>query len=334
MAHSTRTLRIAGASLLAVLMIGGTFLSTGPNPFFGMTRIVGAQSSEELLREYAAKDSDTDGLPDWQEALYGTDPLNPESFRAGIRDGEAVAQGLIEPKVTVRPEEEAVDLESIPGTVAAPSSLTDRFSQTLLKQYLLNRTGTPPTQEEIVSFVQGGVAELSAGATEPDRYTLKDVRVSADSGSAALIAYAAEVEAGMGANTVPASISARNELAYFQDAIRGDDTAIAKIAAYSEAYADIAEALILIPVPQEARQAHLTIVNTTVHLSSMTADMAALKEDPLRALLGIGLYGKYATNIKSGFANLNGVFRARQISLTEGQPGYEVFNTSQLAAAQ
>lgn len=334
MAHSTRTLRIAGASLLAVLMIGGTFLSTGPNPFFGMTRIVGAQTSEELLREYAAKDSDTDGLPDWQEALYGTDPLNPESFRAGIRDGEAVAQGLIEPKVTVRPEEEAVDLESIPGTVAAPSSLTDRFSQTLLKQYLLNRTGTPPTQEEIVSFVQEGVAELSAGATEPDRYTLKDVRVSADSGSAALVAYAAEAEAAIAANTVSSSISSRNELAYFQDAIRGDDAALANVTAYSKAYTAMGEALIRMPVPQEARQAHLTIVNATMHLSSMTADMAALKEDPLRALLGIGLYGKYATSMKSGFANLNGVFTARQVSIAEGQPGYEFFNTSELAAAQ
>ncbi|MDP3402478.1 MAG: thrombospondin type 3 repeat-containing protein, partial [bacterium] len=132
MAHSTRTLRIAAASLLAVLMVGGTYLSTGPNPFFGLTRIVGAQSSEELLREYAAKDSDSDGLPDWQEALYGTDPFNPESFRVGILDGEAVAQGLIEPRVTVRAEKEPTNLDSIPGTVAAPSSLTDRFSQTLL----------------------------------------------------------------------------------------------------------------------------------------------------------------------------------------------------------
>jgi len=332
MAHSTRTLRIAGASLLAVLMVGGTYLATGPNPVFGMTRIAGAQSSEELLREYAAKDSDTDGLPDWQESLYNTDPLNPESFRAGIKDGEAVAQGLVEPKVMVRPEEEAIDPDSIPGIAAAPSSLTDRFAQTLLKQYLLNRTGTPPTQEEIVAFVQSGVAELSADASEPDHYTLNDVRVSGASGAAALVAYAAEAEAAIAANTVSSSISARNELAYFQDAIRGDDAALAKVTAYSKAYAAMADALIRMQVPQEARQAHLAIVNATMHLSSMTADMAALKEDPLRALLGIGLYGKYATSMKSGFANLNGVFSARGVSLTEGQPGYEFFNTSELAA--
>jgi len=331
MAHSTRTLRIAAASLLAVLMVGGTYLSTGPNPFFGMTRIAGAQSSEELLREYAAKDSDTDGLPDWQEALYGTDPLNPESFRAGVRDGEAVAQGLIEPKVMVRPAEEPIDPDTIPGTPGAPSSLTDRFAQTLLKQYLLNRTGTPPTQEEIVAFVQGGVAELSSGATEPDRYTLTDVRVSS---TATLATYAAEAEAAIAANTVSSTISSRNELAYFQDAIRGDDDAVAKIAAYSKAYAAMADALIRMQVPEESRQAHLAIVNATMHLSGTTADMAALREDPLRALLGIGLYKKYAESMKSGFANLNSVFKARQVSLTEGQPGYEFFNTSELAAIQ
>ncbi|MES2931499.1 MAG: thrombospondin type 3 repeat-containing protein [Patescibacteria group bacterium] len=331
MAHSTRTLRIAGASLLAVLMMGGTFLSTGPNPFFGMTRIAGAQSSEELLREYAAKDSDTDGLPDWQEALYGTDPLNPESYKAGVKDGEAVAQGLIEPKVMVRPEDEPIDPDSIPGTAGAPSSLTDRFAQTLLKQYLLNRTGTPPTQEEIVAFVQEGVAELSSGATEPDRYTLADVKVSS---TATLTSYAADAEAAIAANTVSSSISSRNELAYFQDAIRGDATALAKISAYSKAYDAMAKALIAMPVPEESRQAHLAIVNATMHLSGTTADMATLTEDPLRALLGIGLYGKYAAGMKSGFSNLNSVFRARQVSFTEGQPGYEFFNTSELAAIQ
>lgn len=328
MAHSTRSIRLVVASLLALLMIGGTYLSTGPNPFFGMTRIAGAQSSEELLREYAAKDSDTDGLPDWQEALYGTNPLNPESFQQGIKDGEAVAQGLIEPKVMVRPEGETTDLDSIPGTVAAPSSLTDRFAQTLLTQYLSNRGAQVPTSEEIVAFVEAGIQNLSAESASPNEFSLAQVRVAPD-GADALATYAAEAERVFALNTVAADT---NELSYFSAALKGDDAALAKIGAISGAYEDIANALMQLSVPSEARQAHLTIANALMHLSETSADMASMKTDPLRALMGIGLYDKYATELVAGFKNLDGVFDARQVSIPEGSVGHYFISTAADAA--
>ena len=328
MAHSTRSIRLIVASLLAVLMIGGTYLATGPNPFFGMTRIAGAQSSEELLREYAAKDSDTDGLPDWQEALYGTDPLNPESFQTGIKDGEAVAQGLIEPKVAVRPAGEVTDLDSIPGTKAAPSSLTDRFAQTLLTQYLSNRGATVPTSEEIVTFVEAGIENLASESASPNAFTLAEIAVAAD-GTAALSEYAAAAERAFALNTVTADT---NELAYFSAALKGDDAALAKIASIGNAYEEIANALMRIPVPGEARQAHLSIANALMHLSETSADMASMNTDPLRALMGIGLYDKYATELVAGFTNLNGVFEARQVSIPEGASGYYIVKTAASAA--
>lgn len=328
MAHSTRSIRLTVASLLAVLMIGGTYLATGPNPFFGMTRIAGAQSSEELLREYAAKDSDADGLPDWQEALYDTDPLNPESFQAGMKDGEAVAQGLIEPKVAVRPERGATDLDNIPGTAAAPSSLTDRFAQTLLTQYLSNRGATVPTSEEIVSFVEAGIENLAAESASPNAFSLAQITVAND-GSMALSEYAAAAERAFALNTVAADT---NELAYFSAALKGDAAALAKIASISTAYENIARALMRIPVPAEARQSHLTIANALMHLSETSADMASMKTDPLRALMGIGLYDRYANELVAGFANLNGVFEARQVSIPQGEGGHYFISTAADAA--
>lgn len=329
MAHSTRTLRLIGASLLAVLMIGGTYLSTGPNPFFGMTRIAGAQSSEELLREYAAKDSDTDGLPDWQESLYGTDPLNPESFQAGIKDGEAVAQGLIEPRVVVRPEEGPVDPDSIPGIDAVPDSLTDRFSQTLLKQYLLNKGTVPPTQEEILAFVQQGVAELSATFVPKDAYSAAQVRSSGTSGGEALKAYAAQVDAAFEAHTVPTD---KNELYYFDDAMKGNAGALTKIADISDAYTNIGKALMAIPVPQEAQRAHLSMVNALMQMSEVAGHMASMETDPLRALMGIGLYQQSADRVVTALTGMHGIFTARQITIPAGTDGSEILMMANYAA--
>jgi hypothetical protein len=311
-------------------MVGGTYASTAPGGILGWAKIAGAQSSEELLREYAAKDTDFDGLPDWQEALYGTDPANPESFQAGIKDGDAVAQGLIEPKVAVRPEDEPTDIDEIPGTVAAPSTLTDRFAQTLLKQFLMNRGDTPPTSAEIADFVEAGVADLSQQAASPARFSFSETRASSDTGAAALSAYAGRAETAFAENTVPAD---RNELFYFEEAMKGDTEALGKIGQISEAYTDIAEALVATPVPSEARQAHLAIANALAHLSETSADMAAMEEDPLRALMGIGLYRQYADELIAAFANLHGVLSARQVSIPEGTPGYYVAKTAADAAA-
>lgn len=329
MAHSTRTLRIAAASLLAVLMVGGTYLSTGPNPFFGMTRIVGAQSSEELLREYAAKDSDTDGLPDWQEALYGTDPLNPESFQAGIKDGEAVAQGLIEPKVVVRPENEPTDPDSIPGTVALPNSLTDRFARKFFSQYLLNRGENPPSQQEVATFVQDGIADLVAGAEPEVFFSTADVKISSDvTGGAALTAYAARAETALASENIR---PAKNELFYFSDAVKGQDSAITRIQEISDAYTASAKALMATSVPQEASRAHLAIGNALMNMGSVTKDMSTLREDPLRALMGIGSYERRANELVAALAGMHGVLAARGVAIPAGTTGAEFLLVAQEA---
>ena len=331
MAHSNRTLRIGIASVIAVLMVVGAYGFSGPNPLFNINRIAEAQSSEELLREYAAKDSDSDGLPDWQEALYGTDPLNPESFQEGILDGDAVSQGLVEPKVRVTEPNAETDIESIPGITPSSDSLTDRFSRELLTQYLSNRGTTAPTSAEIISFVEKGIQNLKAEAVSPPRYTLADVSVAGGVGAQSLQTYAAEAETAFAQNTVSAD---KNELSYFADALKDDAAALEKIEDISAAYANIAAAMIEISVPNEARQAHLTIVNALIHMSEASADMAALKTDPVRALLGIGLYASYAQELVSGFANLSGVFTARQVVVPVGTAGHSFISTAESATAQ
>lgn len=324
MAYSARTLRIIVASVVALVMVGGSYALSGPVSFLGIN-VADAQTSAELLREYAAKDSDTDNLPDWQEALYGTDPYNAESFQAGIKDGEAVAQGLIAPKVQVAAAPEATDLATVPGTAGSPNSLTDLFAQTLLKQYLTNRGDTPPTNAEIADFVEEGIATLVKTSSPVDTYALKDTQTSGSTGPLALKAYLASVENAFSVNTIP---SEKNELLYFSDAMNGDATALPHIRDISSAYKDIATAMLKIPVPTEARQAHLRIVNALAGMSTITADMGAMEGDPLRALMGIGLYERQANGMVDAFASLDAQLIASQIVVTGGESGYAIFKTA------
>ena len=84
---------MGGSVAIFLLLIVTAYGMSGPLPFH--TSTAGAESTHDLLVSYASKDTDNDGLPDWQESLYGTDPNNAHSVNATVTDGEAVTQGLV-----------------------------------------------------------------------------------------------------------------------------------------------------------------------------------------------------------------------------------------------
>lgn len=328
MALSLRTTRIVVAALIALVMVGGSYALSGPIPFIGSTRVADASVAAELLRSYAAKDSDTDGLPDWQEALYGTDPQNPESVKAGVTDGDAVAQGLVEPKVSVRTDDTSVDPVSVPGVSAGPATLTDQFARELFKQYLSTRGETAPTTDDIVSFVEVGVQNLNNSHASPDTFMVADIVSNGATGPQAMRTYAIAAENVLLQNTVTTDDTA---LMYFSQAMNGDKTAYKRLEAVGDAYRITAKRLMAMPVPKEAVPAHLAIANALVHMSEISEDMATVNEDPLRALMGIGLYDPYAQNLAAGFLQLNNVFVAENVTFTAGQAGYEFYSIGALA---
>jgi hypothetical protein len=325
-AYSLRTIGIIIASTLSVILIVIAVLISGPLPFH--LQKVDAQSTHDLLVSYAAKDTDGDGLPDWEEALYGTDPNNPHSVSQAVTDGEAVAQGLVKPKFATATST-PVDASVIPAPTAGTSTVTDQFARALFEQYLRNRGTTPPTSAEIASFVESGVKQLEANSATPDAFNRGQVHV-VGSGPDALATYAAAVEKVFTANAVPAS---QSEILYFADAANKDDpAALVKVAAIGNEYGKIARALIQVPVPKEAASAHLQLANSLMHMSEITLDLAALKTDPLRAMLGLGEYESNGTIVLQALAVLNGVFNTEGLVLTAGTPGAQFYGSTVEAA--
>ncbi len=309
------------ASVVAVLLVGTAYILSGPNPFF--TTRVDAKTSEELLKAYAAKDTDADGLPDWQEALYNTDPTNPESFKVGIKDGEAVAQGLLTPQSLA--SKLPKDNGSFPGTTPAAGSLTEEFSKRFMAQYLSTRGTKPPTQEEILTFVNSAVAELSATSTDPDAFTSSNVRVTTG-GKDALTTYAAALEVAFANNTVAAD---KDALTYFEEAVnKSDKETFKQLKSISTAYKNIANAVIKVPVPPEAAGTHLAIANSLMHMSRTVGNMASMQEDPIRALVGIGAYDTHSKNMVAAFGQLSPIFKNAGVSFVEGQPGFFIARTA------
>lgn len=309
-----------------ILIVGAYFAGRGPTKY---APVASAQGTNALLAALASKDSDGDGLPDWEEALYGTDPHKADTFGKGMTDAKAIAKGLIVPKIT----QEATSTDAsadIPSGLPATGSLTDQFGKALFAEYLQAApSGAKLSQADMNTFLSGALGALNNSYPEQDAFAAGDIKVSG-SGSAMLRAYATNAEAAFGANTVAAD---RSELTYFRDALQQNDpTLLKKVAEIGAAYAKISTALAKVAAPSEILQYHLALVNAFARLGVATSDMALVETDPLKSALGVSRYQQDAENMLRALANIARIFTSERVTLVSGENGYYFYKTAEDAA--
>lgn len=328
MTLSPKTIRVSVALLISVSFIAAGYFLSSPL----LTSIANATSTEELLKAYAAKDTDSDGLPDWQESLYGTDIKNPHSVSPELTDKEAVDQGKIEPKFKSEAlPEERVSALDIPGEVPAPGTLTDRFAKEFFQKFMLSEyAGTAPSSAQVEQFVASLIKDLDADGAIPDRYSLSDVRTGG-TGAAALETYAATMTQGMNPN---GAVIEKDEITLLNDAIVNDNKeSLVQIQRIAKAYRAVAEGMSGVAAPEEAVRTHLEIMNAAVKLSSTMEDMAAFNEDPVRTLVGIGQYPAAGVRLLRALTSMHTLYIQTGVRLTPDDPGYPFFMALEQVAA-
>jgi hypothetical protein len=329
MASFSRKTGILGALAIAgVLIVGALVLSSNASLF--SPGKANAESTQALLQAYAQKDSDNDGLPDWEEALYGLDPHNAHSFSPNMTDGEAVSRGLVKPKFMTATAT-TTDTSTIPATTAAPNSLTDQFAQSLFTQIVSQSNGTEPTPAQITQFAQAAITSLVQAHTTQNKYSLSDEKKSTG-GPDTLRTYIATIESALAKNNPHTT---KSEIDYFSDAVNTSDTSgLASVAKIGAAYAAEAPAVMNISVPSEAQYAHLELANAFARMGEDISNMSAMNTDPLRAYLGLAAYKNDAPTFIQAFADMNSVLQSEQVQFSDGQPGRNFYLLLQNAAKQ
>lgn len=312
-----RTWLIAGSSLLSLLLIFTAYVKSGPSVF--TAHKADAESTHDLLVAYAGKDSDGDGLPDWQEALYGTDPQNAHSVSPTMTDAEAVAQGLVTPRFDSA-SSTSVSSASLPGVSAAPSTLTDQFARQLFGEYLKLKaqTGRDPSSSEVAAFTEAQMQSLIDSQKVPDTFNQGQVHVSG-TGPDALLAYANA--AGKVIEKIDAGKS-KDEVAYFSDAVyKNDASALVAVKKYSDAYAVATRALMELPVPKELAISHLALANSLMRVSLSLKEMASLETDPILAMLGMASYQGSAQGGRDALRSMGRVYATEHVLPGAGTEG-------------
>ena len=330
MGQILKTYRVPIATLFAIALIGGAYLLAR-----GIGSPPAVQASEEaaLLQAIASRDSDSDGLPDWEEALYGADSQNPDTFGLGLLDGAAVAKGLIVPKaiadipVTTSSPNTAPFIDPSLPPPPAEGTLTAQFSRQFIIAYLEAKQaagGANLSQDDVNTVAAHVLESLSTSvALAPDFKTASDLAVSG-SGPEALKTFAVSAEAVLLKNTTSATTS---EIQYLTNVLQnGDTTAIPYLASIASGYRNSAVGLAVLPVPQELAAADLALVNSMMRISEITTDFARVNTDPLATMLALYQYPKAVAEFTLAFVNIWKVYQAAGASLPAGEPGASFVN--------
>ncbi|MFA6407914.1 MAG: hypothetical protein WCW36_00335 [Candidatus Paceibacterota bacterium] len=324
----SRHWQVIAATLFSIVLVVGAFMFAR-----GVESPQVAQASDEsaLLQAIAKKDSDSDGLPDWEEALYGTDSHVVDTFKLGMTDGAAVAQGLIVPKAIANvpiatSSPTSFDAAGLPQA-PADGTLTAQFAQSFFSLYLTanqNAGSAGLSETDLQNVATQAISQLSSSIKPASDFkSASDLTVSG-SGAEALKKFAASAEAVLLKNTSDATDT---DINYLKAALENNDTAaMGHIASIAKMYRGSAAGLAALSVPKELATADLALINTLMRLSEIDADFTRVDTDPLTAILAVQQYGQVTAALGEAFVAIGKVYATANVTLPKGVEGASFVN--------
>lgn len=242
-----------------------------------------------------AGDADNDGVPDWKEILWSTDPQNPDSDGDGIGDAEEIASGS-------NPTGESVD-----DTYIAPSALTptEAVSRELFAGYAEYRQDGILDISEANSAVSEVLGRNIAAQAPATTYDLSDLSIESD---VSVSAYETAL-----ATTFRKMTEIREyELVTFGRAVESEDFAeLEKLNHAAAVYTEVVADILAMEVPTALASQHLEVVNSLSALGGATGALTTWSGDPLYGLDLINNFveaeNTFASHISTLYALINNI---------------------------
>jgi len=275
----------------------------------------------EILIESQNMDSDNDGLKDWEEELYKTDPFSPDTDGDGYLDGEEINSGH-NPLVKAPGDEQII----FPLPVGDKYNLTQKvFSDmdAVLNSYILQKdeyindhpeiqspedymakTSTQTMEEMLNRAIlyneQDWVGKANTILAQmPEIFNIEisdnDINVSEDNSMEAVKIYANNLLAYLDSGTF---FFQEKNLLSIKDALSNNNLSLLdKI--IKDNNAEI-EKLRITQVPPSWREIHKKTLKIAVTLRNIFVSLRAYETDPIKAMIGANEF----ENVLSQWGNL------------------------------
>jgi len=286
-------------SIITLIIIGILFFLISSliskKSHFSATNDSKIQASKLTINDLLQKDSDGDGIPDWEEALWGTDPNNKATFN-GVADADYIQK-----------KKDALKIAN--GNTGDQNggnlTETDKFAQEFFAS-LTAMKQNGQVDASTIKNVSTALGQQIADPTMTDKYTNQDAKIAESDGVDAQKTYYTTIEKlfetytknGIGDEVEIMSILANSDAT-------GDKTKYSdQLTQIANAYQDYATQMIGVSVPQSLVTYHIAITNSANNTGIAVMNMTKVTNDPVVGLSGLSQYQKYSDNLVSAVGNL------------------------------
>ena len=254
--------------VLGVLVLGvATWKIIEYKPWEKFQKVAEEQKKASLsVANLTTQDQDSDGLADWEETFWGTDPTNPDTDGNGVPDGVQIGE---------QKKNDNLNLDS------ANLNETEKLSQEVAKTTLaLGQAGavTEDGANIISEKILNQIKAIPQGGTQ---YTLKDLKKRGSASATNIVAYTNEITA------VADKVQLGNDTSLFivGKAIQDKDPSLLKnLDPIIKMYDDATKNTLRVAVPNGFEDAHLSLLNAYARMRDDTIALKSVIDDPAKAM--------------------------------------------------
>jgi len=263
------------------------------------------------LRAEPEKDTDGDGLKDWEEVLWKTDPEKADTDGDGTNDFAEIQENR-DPTIKG------------PADVLQKSidSQTKDLSKNLFGYYLEQRKAVGDVTTEASAKIVSEAIKNSYKTVTYITHTQKDLTISKDNSLSAYKKYGVDLANAMSGFSVK-----ENELGIVIKALSTkDETDLYPLDALLTNYRSALSKIVSVNVPSNLSGKHLAFVNSTSKVIIDIQGMRGLFEDSVLALSSLTTYGQNFLQFQKSLKEISSELKKKGVEYSTGEVGYGLLN--------
>lgn len=294
---------IALAILLSGIIVGGFLVLGSKGSLADISTQISGLFKDTKNQDPKTIDSDKDGLPDYLEAIYGTDSHNPDTDGDGYLDGEEIMSGY--DPLKAGPDDKISDKAATPrpkpGSLAGVN-LTEELAKAIKEQlnktspssaFQLDSTGNYATdsngdaQLTSTSIIDNALSEALAKSPQLNFVPTiqdSDIKISTDDSKQAQQSYVSQI-----ANIATSKTSfSKLDIEAIQDAMQTGN--YSGLDQYINGYLDAFKTIKEIPVPpswKDLAKKNLSMILANANIMQVIKTSG---DDPLKTIMAIQQY--------------------------------------------
>lgn len=250
--------------------------------------------ADKTIADLVAVDTDGDSIPDWEEALWGTDKNKKKTF-GDISDSTYVENKKKELKLQDKVE-------------ASNATETDKFAREFFAAYSAMKAGE--VDPSIINNFSSSLGQQIVSPKLVDKYTDKDVRVSLVDDKTEKQKYYLKIkgyfdeyrQSGLGDEL---EIISTGIIAY-ENSGAGQ---VEELTLIADAYDGFAKKVMETDVPNSLKSIHLKIGNSANNIGISVFNMGKIINDPIVGLSGLSEYQEYSDNLVNAVKELETIIQ-------------------------